>query len=76
MRQLNARLSSGELDEVDPMRRLWHGLAPGELHGDRELAQLNAQIERYRDEDESDPKAALAWMKWREEHGSYHGGPQ
>ena len=72
MRALKAKLSSGELDEVDPVRRLWHGLAEGEHHGDRELRQLDSQLKRYMAEDESDPRAVLAWL---EDHRTYNGGP-
>ena len=72
MRQLNTKLSSGELDTVDPMRRLWNGLAPGERHGDRELRLLAEQLERYRAEDESDPRAVLAWLA---DHDPRNTGP-
>jgi hypothetical protein len=62
MRALNARLDSGELDMTDPARRWWNGLAPGERHGDRELAELDGQLMRYFAEDESDPRALLALL--------------
>jgi hypothetical protein len=38
------------------------GLAPGERHGDRELAELDGQLMRYFAEDESDPRVVLALL--------------
>ena len=67
MRALKAKLSPGELDEVDPLRRAWRGPSPGER-----LAQLDAQLERYRAEDESDPRLVLAWLK---DHDPRNVGP-
>jgi hypothetical protein len=63
MTRLRENIESGELDRVDAARRWYHGLAVGESHGDRELAQIEANAYELDPLEDGDPHARLAWLE-------------